>query len=67
MRCAAPGRVRYVGQAAAPGRGEAVLCPPPRAARSETLETWWPANGREDLLGEWDDPGVAPHEVTHGS
>jgi hypothetical protein len=50
-------------------RGEAVhLLPPPRMGRSgDTLEHWCPANGREDLLDEWDDPDKGPHEVTRGS
>jgi len=49
-------------------RGEAVLLPPPRMGRhGETLEAWCPANGREDLLQEWDDPAKAPHEVTRAS
>ena len=49
-------------------RGGAVLLPPPRAGRyGETLEAWCPAHGREDLLGEWDDPAKGPHEVTRGS
>jgi hypothetical protein len=35
--------------------------------RGETLEAWCPANGRDDLLEEWDDPSKGPHEVTWGS
>ena len=49
-------------------RGEAVLCPPTRAGRrGGTLEEWCPANGREDLLREWDDPTQGPRNVTRGS
>jgi len=48
-------------------RGGAVLLPPPRKGRGETLEDWCPAHGREDLLEEWDEPIRGPHEVTRGS
>ena len=46
-------------------RGEAMLLPPPRAGRQGETP-WCPlaANGREDLLKEWDDPAKAPHDVT---
>jgi len=48
--------------------GAVLLCPPPRMGRhGETLEAWCPANGREDLLEEWDEPGKGPHEVTRAS
>ena len=49
-------------------RGDVALCLPPKRGRpGETLEAWCPANGREDLLEEWDDPVKGPHEVTRAS
>jgi len=55
-------------------RGGAVLCPPLRAyhpplSLDNNLEVWCrnPANEREYLLEEWDDPFMEPHEVTRGS
>jgi len=48
-------------------RGGAVLLPPPRVGRGETLEDWCPAHGREDLLEEWDEPVRGAHDVTRAS
>jgi hypothetical protein len=43
-------------------RGDVLL--PPRA---QNLEDWCAALGREDLMGEWGDPGKGPDAVTRWS
>jgi hypothetical protein len=48
-------------------RGEAALLPPPRVFRGQDLASWCRETGREDLLGEWDDPAKGPQDVTRGS
>jgi len=62
---AAWGRGRGGGEAAAPGRSDAVAAS--ENGPSETLEDWCPAHGREYLLEEWDEPVRGAHEVTRAS
>ena len=79
MRCVAAAAVPAWGARAPPPLGaggraagslrrqDAVLCPPARVFRGQKLDSWCRETGREDLLGEWDDPGRGPGQVSRGS
>jgi len=79
LRCVAAAAVPAWGARALPplgagGRGagrlrrrDAVLCPPPRVFRGQNFESWCRETGREELLGEWDDPDMRSEEVPRGS